>query len=98
ERTRADGARRKLVGFRVDGRGIARHGYPLHRLDGDLPGAVVGVVTSGTVAPTVGGAIGMGWVPSALAAPGTRLAVDCRGKFAIVELVKGPFYTRAAAK
>jgi aminomethyltransferase len=82
---------RKLVGFKVHGRGIARHGYDV--LHG---GEKVGVVTSGTVAPTVGGAVGMGYVPVRLAEPGTRLTVDCRGKPAEVELVKGPFYKRAA--
>jgi len=97
DRTRAEGPRRKLVGFKVEGRGIARHGYPIHALEGGAPSAAaIGVCTSGTVAPTAGGAIGLGWVPSEHAAPGTRLAVDCRGKFATVEIVKGPFYTRAS--
>ncbi len=82
---------RKLVGFKVLGRGIARHGYPITR-----DGEPVGVVTSGTVAPTVGGAIGMGYVPAALAEPGQKLVVDCRGKPAEIELVKGPFYKRIA--
>ena len=95
ERVKAEGPSRKLVGFKVVGRGIARHGYPIHRLEaGDQLGERVGEVTSGTVAPTVGGAIGMGYVPVALSEPGTRLAVDCRGKPAVVELVKGPFYKR----
>ena len=96
-KVRAAGPSRKMVGFRVVGRGIARHGYPLHTLVGaDQPGEVVGVVTSGTVDPTAGGAIGMGYVPSALAEPGTRLVADCRGKPAVVEIVKGPFYKRPA--
>jgi aminomethyltransferase len=82
---------RRLVGFKVIGRGIARHGYDLY-----AGSEKVGVVTSGTVAPTVGGAVGMGYVPSRLAEPGTRLTADCRGKPAEVELVKGPFYKRAA--
>src|SRR5262249_55908102 len=84
--------RRSLVGFRVEGRAAPRHGYPiLHE------GQAAGVVTSGTVAPTVGGAIGLGYVPTALAAPGTRLTVDCRGRSADVVVVKGPFYQRARA-
>jgi aminomethyltransferase len=90
-RARAAGIERRLVGFKVIGRGIARHGYPI--LDGGKP---VGVVTSGTVAPTVGGAVGMGYVPSKLGEPGTRLVVDCRGKPAEIEIVKGPFYKRPA--
>lgn len=94
ERARAEGPTRKLVGFKVEGRGIARHGYAIHRLDGGVLGEAVGVVTSGTVAPTVGGAIGLGWVPTELSKPGTRLGVDCRGKPAVIELVAGPFYKR----
>ncbi|HZU83532.1 MAG TPA: glycine cleavage system aminomethyltransferase GcvT, partial [Polyangiaceae bacterium] len=96
ERARAEGPKRKLVGFKVVGRGIARHGYPIHLPvhNGDALGPAIGVVTSGTVAPTVGGAIGLGYVPAAHAEPGTRLTVDCRGKAAPIELVKGPFYRR----
>ncbi|MSP62278.1 MAG: glycine cleavage system aminomethyltransferase GcvT [Myxococcales bacterium] len=90
-RIKAEGPKRRLVGFKVQGRGIARHGYPI--LHGDR---AVGIVTSGTVAPTVGGAIGMGYVPAELAAPGTRLVVDCRGKPAEIAIHQGPFYKRAA--
>jgi aminomethyltransferase len=103
ERARAEGVKRRLVGFKVIGKGIARHGYSIHLpavagSNGDQPGAApgerIGEVTSGTVAPTVGGAVGLGYVPARFAEPGTRLVVDCRGKPAAVELVKGPFYVR----
>ena len=89
---------RKLVGFKVLGRGIARHGYPIlkHGSTEAKDGEAIGVVTSGTVAPTVGGAVGMGYVPAPFAEPGTRLVVDCRGKLAEIEIVKGPFYKRAS--
>ncbi len=87
---RVAGVRRRLVGFRVHGRGIARHGYPILK---DL--TPVGVVTSGTTGPTVGCALGMGYVPTELSEPGTPLIVDCRGKPADIEIVKGPFYRRA---
>jgi aminomethyltransferase len=90
-RQQTEGVRRKLVGFRVLERGIARHGYSIF----DSQGARIGEVTSGTVGPTVGGSIGMGYVPVDQSAPGTRLQVDCRGKPATIEIVKGPFYTRA---
>ena len=99
-RAKEVGPARKLIGFKVIGRGIARHGYALHTLapgSSELeprPGEVIGVVTSGTVAPTIGGAVGMGYVPTALATPGTRLIADCRGKPALVEIVAGPFYKR----
>ena len=93
------GVKRKLVGFKVLGRGIARHGYKIHAPaagNPEEPGAIVGEVTSGTVAPTVGGAVGLGYVPLELAKPGTRLIVDCRGKPTVVEVVAGPFYKRAS--
>jgi aminomethyltransferase len=87
---RAKGVRRKLVGFVMTGRGIARHGYAIHAGDGPP----VGEVTSGGPAPTLGKNIGLGYVPSALAEPGARLKMDCRGKMVDAEVVKGPFYKR----
>ena len=90
---KAAGVTRKLVGFVMKGRGIARHDYPIHGPDG----AVVGKVTSGGPAPTVGGNIGLGYVPVALSAPGTILEIDCRGKRTPAEVVAGPFYRRAKA-
>jgi aminomethyltransferase len=92
-RQKQHGVTRKLVGFVMLGRGIARHGYPIHAPGGDK----IGVVTSGTVGPTVGKNIGLGYVPTALAEPGTKLVVDCRGKMAEAEVVKGPFYRRQSA-
>jgi len=87
---RAAGVTRKLVGFVMIGRGIARHGYPI--LDG--AGTRIGEVTSGAPGPTVGKNIGLGYVPAALGEPGTRLQIDCRGKMVDAEVVKGPFYKR----
>lgn len=87
---RAEGTTRKLAGFVMVGRGIARHGYPIV----DEAGSRVGEVTSGAPGPTVGKNIGLGYVPTACAEPGTRLVVDCRGKFVEAEVVKGPFYKR----
>jgi aminomethyltransferase len=55
------------------------------------------VVTSGTTGPTVGKNIGLGYVPTAQAEPGSRLLVDCRGKMIEAEIVKGPFYRRQTA-
>jgi aminomethyltransferase len=84
-RQKAEGVARKLVGFVMKERGIARHGYAI---------AEGGIVTSGTTGPTVGAAIGMGYVPTAIAEPGRAITVDCRGKPARAEIVKGPFYQR----
>jgi len=74
-------------------RGIARHGYSI--LDA-ASGTPVGTVTSGTVGPTVGKNIGMGYLPPSHAEPGTRIVIDCRGKPAQAQVVKGPFYRRQA--
>ena len=57
---KAKGVARKLVGFVMRGRGVARHGYGIHAPGG---GGAVGEVTSGTFGPTVEKNIGMGYVP-----------------------------------
>jgi aminomethyltransferase len=86
----ASGVTRKLVGFVMLGRGVARHGYPIHDRDGQR----VGEVTSGTFGPTVQKNIGMGYLPARLAEPSGKLLVDCRGKMIEAEVVKGPFYRK----
>jgi aminomethyltransferase len=85
---------RKLVGFEVTGRGIARHGYPLR----DAAGHEVGVCTSGSPGPTVGKNIGLGYLPSAMAAVGSTFSVDCRGKNIDAVVVPTPFYKRGKAR
>jgi aminomethyltransferase len=91
EAVKASPLPRKLVGFEVTGRGIARHGYPLQ----DLEGNEVGICTSGSPGPTVGKNIGLGYLPAAMAAIGTQLNVDCRGKGTSAVVVKTPFYKRS---
>jgi aminomethyltransferase len=93
-RQRETGLPRKLAGFEMRDRGVARHGYAI--LDAQS-GARIGQVTSGTVGPTVGKNIGMGYVPTSHAEPGTRIVIDCRGKPAQAEVKKGPFYRRPSA-
>jgi aminomethyltransferase len=82
---------RKLVGFEVSGRGIARHGYVLR----DVDGKEVGLCTSGSPGPTVGKNIGLGYLPSEMTAVGTKFLVDCRGKNVEAVVVKTPFYKRS---
>jgi aminomethyltransferase len=89
---KAKGLARKIAGFEMIGRGIARHGYPLQ----DLNGKVVGVCTSGSPGPTVGKNIGLGYFPSDMTAVGTHFLVDCRGKAVEAVVVKVPFYKRAS--
>ena len=77
----------------VKGRGIARHGYPLH-----MPGdeADAGVVTSGAPSPTLGMPIAMGYLPPADTEVGTMVEVAIRGSRVDAEIVPLPFYKRAA--
>jgi aminomethyltransferase len=82
---------RKIVGFEVTGRGVARHGYPLL----DAAGSKVGVCTSGSPGPTVGKNIGLGYLPASMTEVGTRFLVDCRGKGIDAVVVPTPFYKRA---
>jgi aminomethyltransferase len=83
------GTERKLVGFEMTEPGIARHGYAVMS-----DGRRVGVVTSGTQTPFLKKAIGMAYVPISLAAPGTEIAVDVRGRSAKAVVVRLPFYKR----
>jgi aminomethyltransferase len=86
---KAAGIPRKLVGFEVQGRGIARQD---HAVVSD--GGRVGAVTSGTWSPTFEKALGMAYVPPELAAPGTSLTLDVRGKPLPAAVVELPFYHR----
>jgi aminomethyltransferase len=89
-RQKAAGITRKLVGFEMKGRGIARHGYPI------WSGArEVGIVTSGTHAPTVGKALGMGYVPVGLSETGSKLEIEIREQKVAAQVVETPFYRRA---
>jgi aminomethyltransferase len=76
----------------MQGRGIARHGYPIFA--SDAGGATVGTVTSGSYCPTVDKNVGLGYVPTELADEGQRLFIDCRGRRVEAQVVKGPFYRK----
>ena len=83
------GVSRKLVGFEMIDRGIARHGHRV--MQGDRP---VGVVTSGTQTPHLGKAIGMAYVPIEQSKPGATIEIDIRGRAANARIVRMPFYKR----
>jgi aminomethyltransferase len=86
-RRRAEaGHTRRLVGFVVEGRGIARAEHAILR-DGER----VGVVTSGAPSPTLGKPIGLGYVPPALAAPGTPIDIGIRERAIAARVVETPF-------
>ncbi|TGY87200.1 glycine cleavage system aminomethyltransferase GcvT [Marinicauda algicola] len=81
-----EGAAKKRVGFRLLDKAPAREGAEIAH-----GGEVVGVVTSGGFAPTVGAPIGMGYVPAELAKAGTGIELLVRGKARPAEIVKTPF-------
>jgi len=87
---KTEGPPRKLVGFEVEGRGIARQGHAVLS-----EGGTVGTVTSGTWSPTFEKALGLAYVPPDLAAPGTPLTLDVRGRQLPARVVETPFYRRA---
>ncbi|HKH46507.1 MAG TPA: glycine cleavage system aminomethyltransferase GcvT [Thermoanaerobaculia bacterium] len=87
---KTEGPPRKLVGFEVEGRGIARQGHAVVS-----EGGTVGTVTSGTWSPTFEKALGLAYVPPDKAAPGTPLTLDVRGRQLAARVVETPFYRRA---
>jgi aminomethyltransferase len=86
---KASGPPRKIVGFEMLDRGIARHGY-----DAYIEGEKAGVVTSGTQTPYLKKAIGMAYVPAAYARPDVEFDVDIRGRRTRARVVPMPFYKR----
>ena len=82
------GVARRLVGLRLTGKGFPRPGYGV--LSG---GEVVGTVTSGTVSPTLGYGVALGYVPVELSKPGTELQIDARGRAVDAVVQRPPFYT-----
>jgi glycine cleavage system T protein (aminomethyltransferase) len=87
ERVRAEGPKRRLIGFQMVDRAVARHGYRIVR-----DGREVGQVTSGSYGPSVDGYIGIGYVPTALATVGTPIEVEVRGRPQQARVTKTPFH------
>jgi aminomethyltransferase len=83
-----EGLTRKLIGFEMIDRGIPRQ----HYLISDAQGNVIGEVTSGTQAPSLNKAIGMGYVNIANSKADTEIYIDIRGKKLLAKVVKTPFY------
>jgi aminomethyltransferase len=88
-RQKERGVARRLVGFEMVDRGIARHGYAVVR-----GGEQVGTVTSGTQTPFLKKAVGMAYVPTAMSDPGTGIEIDIRGRPLKANVVPLPFYKR----
>jgi len=87
EKQKVAGIERKLVGFEMIDKGIPRHGYEIK----DQEGATIGVVTSGTQSPSLGKAIGMGYVRTAFAAIDTHIFIKVRDKLLQAKVAKMPF-------
>jgi len=81
---------KKLVGFEMVDKAIARHGYPVM-----ADGKQIGVVTSGTQTPFLKKSIGMAMLPVAMTTPGTEFTIDVRGRLVTARVVPEPFYKRA---
>jgi aminomethyltransferase len=86
EAQKQHGVTRKLVGLELEGRNIARHDYPIR-----YEGATVGIVTSGTMSPTLGKAIAFGYVPTQLAKNGQVVQVQIRNKEFPAKVTKRSF-------
>jgi len=82
------GPKRKLVAFELDERGIPRHGYDIV----DYNGKKIGVVTSGTMSPSLGKGIGLGYVPTVFADVNSKIKIQIRKKAIPATVVKLPFY------
>jgi aminomethyltransferase len=87
QRELALGATRRRVGIKPEGRQIARGHTPII----DAAGNEIGMITSGGFSPSLEGAIAMGYVPSALAAPGTALRLSVRGAARLAQIAALPF-------
>ncbi|WP_417370503.1 glycine cleavage system aminomethyltransferase GcvT [Gelidibacter japonicus] len=85
---RENGPKNKLVGFELDEKGIPRQGYDI--VDND--GKVIGKVTSGTMSPSLHKGIGLGYVPTDLSEPGTKINIQIRKNAVPATIVKTPFY------
>jgi aminomethyltransferase len=88
QQVKTEGARRKLVGLEMTGRGIARGGYPVANVEG----TVIGEVTTGMPAPTIGKNLALALVQTGHTKTGTELDVIIRGKPVRAQVVKTPFY------
>ncbi len=87
EKQKTEGVTKKLVGFEMLEKGIARHDHEIKNFEGNI----IGKVTSGTQSPSLGKAIGMGYVPSHFAAIGSEIYISIRNTLLKAKVVKMPF-------
>jgi aminomethyltransferase len=82
------GTNRKLAGFKMIDRGIPRHGYEIYNANEEK----IGHVTSGTISPSLGQGIGLGYVSAEYAKSGTEIYIQIRNKKIKAEVARPPFY------
>lgn len=87
EKQKQEGLQRKLVGFEMTEKGIPRHGYEIT----DKDGAAIGIVTSGTQSPSLGKAIGLGYVRMGFTAIDSEIYIKVREKLVKAKVTKIPF-------
>ena len=87
EKQKSEGLQRKLVGFEMIDKGIPRHGYEIM----DAEGIVIGHVSSGTQSPSLGKAIGMGYVRTSFSAFGEEIYIKVRDKLLKAKVARIPF-------
>ena len=92
-RQQAEGGHPRLVGIRLTERGCPRPGYPIVH-----DGNEVGAVTSGTVSPTLGYGIALGYVPAELTSPATELGILIRDRVIPGVVARLPFYTEGSVR
>ncbi|PSG88373.1 glycine cleavage system aminomethyltransferase GcvT [Aurantibacter aestuarii] len=90
KKQKEQGVDRKLVAFELDERGIPRHDYDI--VDGN--GKKIGVVTSGTMSPSLGKGIGLGYVPTVLSSIGSKIHIQIRKNAVPATVIKLPFYKK----
>ena len=90
EKQRQEGPPRRFVGFELLEKGVPRHGFTMRSSESEA----IGEVTSGNLSPLLQKGIGLGYVRSEYAKPGTAIMIDIRGKLVPAKAVKPPFYTR----
>lgn len=88
KKQKEEGVKRKLIGFELKERGIPRHDYEIV----DKDGKNIGIVTSGTMAPSLNKGIGLGYVTTENSAPGSEIFIQIRNKPVGATVVKTPFY------
>jgi aminomethyltransferase len=97
EKIKAEGLKRKCVGFKMIDAGIPREHYKIFRSHDSTiaPSHEIGFVCSGTMSPSLNAAIGTGYVPLELSRPGSKIFIDIRGQLRQAEIVQTPFYKKS---